>query len=84
MSDLSGLACFEPGLSISERGRRAIMLTKALLKVYDARHIAPLLGSPSDADRMAKALAAINALPSRSRREVIATYLKLSKTQVAA
>lgn len=73
---------FEQGLSISERGRRVIWLTHACQKTYDARHIAPLLGSPSDADRMAKALQALNALPSRSAREVRATYGK--KAKVAA
>lgn len=70
---------FEPGLSIADRGRKAVWLTLACQKTYDARHIPPLLGSPSDADRMARALQALNALPSRSAREVLATYGKKSK-----
>jgi hypothetical protein len=85
-ASLDGLACFAPGLSISERGRRANLLTKACDKHHYARHICAMLGSPSDAERMARALEAINGLPATTFRHVVATYAKLDKTskQVAA
>jgi hypothetical protein len=74
-----GLGPFADGLSNSERGQRAIWLTKACKNVPDAREATVLLGDPMDASRRDRARQHLNAMPSVPRRQVLATYQRLSK-----
>lgn len=76
MTELSfdGIACFQEGLSNSQRGKLAGYLTRACQSVPDARPAALLLGDPTNPDRRDRALKTLNEMGSIPRRQVLAAY----------
>lgn len=79
--NLRALGPFEPGLSTAVRGQRMVWLVECLRKDWYARQAnLPALCSRLQApDTHQAALDAIERLPSRALRDVIACYAKKAK-----
>lgn len=81
MTDLTmrGLGPFAPNLSPSQRGERAVRLTKACGVSRDARPVAIALGRCGDPEGLDEALRLFESLDARARKLVAEKYEKISK-----